>query len=82
MGLAEQITEYFPEQTLCPAVGQGALGIEARASDQDTLQALAVIEDPWARVAVTAERSLLRGLGGGCQILSPPTRAGKRRTFA
>ena len=68
MGLAGQITEYFDEQTLCPAVGQGALGIEARAGDENTLQALAALEDPWARMSITAERALLRRLGGGCQV--------------
>lgn len=54
MGLAEQITEYFSEETLCPAVGQGALGIEARAEDEETLRALALLEDRWARVSTTA----------------------------
>ena len=68
MGLAEQITEYFAEETFCPAVGQGALGIEARAEDAETLRALALLEDRWARVSTTAERSLLRHLGGGCQV--------------
>ncbi|MBI3896480.1 MAG: hydroxymethylbilane synthase [Acidobacteria bacterium] len=68
MGLAEQITEYFAEETLCPAVGQGALGIEARAEDEETLRILALLEDRWARVSTTAERSLLRHLGGGCQV--------------
>jgi hydroxymethylbilane synthase len=53
---------------MCPAVGQGALGIEARADDLVTLKALSYLEDPWARLTVTAERALLRGLGGGCQI--------------
>ena len=68
MGWAQQITECFPVEVLCPAVGQGALGIEARAEDRSTLEALAVLEDPWARICITAERSLLRHLGGGCQI--------------
>jgi len=68
MGWKDQITEYFPEQVLCPAVGQGALGLEARADDHSTLRILAVLEDPWARISTTAERALLRHLGGGCQI--------------
>ena len=68
MGLQAHISEYFPENIFYPAVGQGALGIEARDIDQCTLQALAALEDPWARLSVTAERSLLRSLGGGCQI--------------
>ena len=68
MGLGEQITEYFSSETLCPAVGQGALGIEARADDAKTLELLAALEDPGTRVAVTAERALLQHLGGGCQV--------------
>lgn len=76
LGLAEHITEYFSEERLCPAVSQGALGIEARAGDSETLEALAALEDPWARVSVTAERSLLRHLGGGCQV---PIAASARR---
>lgn len=68
MGFDSEITEILAEDVLCPAVGQGALGIEARADDARTLQALAALEDHWARLTVTAERSLLKSLGGGCQI--------------
>lgn len=68
MGWRDQITEYFPEQVLYPAIGQGALGIEAREEDRSTLEAVALLEDSWARIATTAERALLRHLGGGCQI--------------
>ncbi|OFW34756.1 MAG: hydroxymethylbilane synthase [Acidobacteria bacterium RIFCSPLOWO2_12_FULL_60_22] len=68
MGFGEQITEYFAAEMLCPAVGQGALGIEARAGDAETLQALAALEDPWARLTAAAERALLENLGGGCQV--------------
>jgi hydroxymethylbilane synthase len=68
MGLQERITAYFPPETICPAVGQGALGIEARAADQETLQLLARFEDRTARLTAAAERSLLRLLGGGCQV--------------
>jgi hydroxymethylbilane synthase len=68
MGLSDQITAYFPAETLCPAVGQGALGIEARLDDADTLSLLARLEDPAARVTASAERALLRALGGGCQV--------------
>jgi len=68
LGLDSLISEILAADVLYPAVGQGALGIEARANDQRTLQALAALEDTWARLCVTAERSLLKGLGGGCQI--------------
>jgi hydroxymethylbilane synthase len=68
MGWKDQITEYLPEEVLCPAVGQGALAIEARQEDLQTLRLLAVLEDSWARFSATAERALLRRLGGGCQV--------------
>lgn len=68
LGWSGQITEYFPPELLLPAVGQGALGIEARSGDRATLEVLAALEDPETRLAVTAERALLRHLGGGCQI--------------
>ena len=84
MGFGDQITEYFSPETLCPAVGQGALGIEARAADTETLTLLAKLEDPWARVTATAERALLRYLGGGCQvpIAASATRKGDRLALA
>ena len=68
MGWQDQITEYFSPDALCPAVGQGALGIEARAADESTIEVLSKLEDARARTTTTAERALLRGLGGGCQI--------------
>jgi hydroxymethylbilane synthase len=68
LGFDGEITEILSPDILCPAVGQGALGIESRADDQRTLQALALLEDDSARLSVTAERALLKGLGGGCQI--------------
>jgi hydroxymethylbilane synthase len=84
MGLGDQITEYFSPETLCPAVGQGALGIEAQASDSETLALLAQLEDSWARVTAAAERALLRHLGGGCQvpIAASATRQGDRLALA
>jgi hydroxymethylbilane synthase len=68
LGWAEQITEYLSPDILRPAVGQGALAIEACSSDRNTLAALVRLEDPRARLSVTAERTLLRQLGGGCQV--------------
>jgi hydroxymethylbilane synthase len=53
---------------LCPAAGQGALGIEARAGDERVLGALAFLNHEPTRYAVTAERAALAALGGGCQV--------------
>ena len=68
LGRTERVREVLPLDVLCPAVGQGALGIEARADDTATLQELAVLDDRAARRATAAERELLRTLGGGCQV--------------
>jgi len=50
-----------------PAPGQGALGVEIRADDQSTKRALQPLHDRPSAIAVTAERTLLAALGGGCQ---------------
>jgi len=68
LGRTERVREVLPLDVLCPAVGQGALGIEARADDTATLQDLAFLDDRAARRATAAERALLRTLGGGCQV--------------
>ena len=53
---------------MCPAAGQGALGIEIREGDAATRRQLAFLNDPAARAATTCERALLNRLGGGCQV--------------
>jgi hydroxymethylbilane synthase len=68
LGRTERVREVLPLDVLCPAVGQGALGIETRADDTATLQELAFLDDRAARRATAAERALLRTLGGGCQV--------------
>jgi hydroxymethylbilane synthase len=64
----EHIREKFPAFILCPAAGQGALAIETRADDAETIEALAFLDDAGTRFAVTAERAALAALGGGCQV--------------
>lgn len=49
-----------------PAAGQGALAVECRADDEQTIAALAELNDPDARRRVVAERAFLASLGGGC----------------
>jgi hydroxymethylbilane synthase len=68
LGLAKHITAYFSFEQLCPAVGQGALGIEIRADDQRAQQAVAPLDHAATHQAVRAERAVLRRLGGGCQV--------------
>jgi hydroxymethylbilane synthase len=68
LGLSANISEVLSYEISLPAAGQGAIGIEARSADAETLRVLAVLEDAETRAAVTAERSALAGLGGGCQV--------------
>jgi hydroxymethylbilane synthase len=51
---------------MLPAVGQGALGLECRSSDSDTISALRLLDDQLSHHCVLAERELLRQLQAGC----------------
>ncbi|MGA2727509.1 MAG: hydroxymethylbilane synthase [Terracidiphilus sp.] len=64
----EWVRERLDPADFCPAAGQGALGIETRKNDRKTIAALAFLDDPDTRFAVTAERAALAALGGGCQV--------------
>ncbi|HEY1067572.1 MAG TPA: hydroxymethylbilane synthase, partial [Pirellulales bacterium] len=66
LGLGDRIRQRLPMSLILPAVGQGALGVEARRDDSATLAALAPLNDPDTFAAATAERALLAGLRGGC----------------
>ena len=68
LGASDKITQILPPEIMLPAVGQGALGIETRADDRETLRFMAALDDPESHEAVTAERALLRELEGGCQV--------------
>jgi hydroxymethylbilane synthase len=68
LGKTELIQQVIPAGVMCPAAGQGALGIEIRKDDTATRQHLAFLDDPAARAATTCERALLNRLGGGCQV--------------
>jgi hydroxymethylbilane synthase len=68
LGLSQRITGVFSPETMLPAVGQGALGVECRADDRETRALLAKLDHAETRAAVTAERALLAELEGGCQV--------------
>ena len=53
---------------IVPQGAQGALAIECRVEDHDTIAALSAIEDPRARTEVDAERAFLIELGGDCDL--------------
>ncbi len=64
--LEQHVTQVLPRSLMLPAVGQGALGIEARASDERTRQLLEPLNHSETRAAVLAERSMLYALRAGC----------------
>jgi hydroxymethylbilane synthase len=68
LGRTEWIRAILPVEVMCPAVGQGALGIEIRSGDAQTGAHLEFLNDAAARAATTCERALLNQLGGGCQV--------------
>ncbi len=68
LGLGHRISAAIPTTEMLPAVGQGALGIEIRAADAETKALVVQLDHEPTRAACTAERALLRTLGGGCQV--------------
>lgn len=68
LGKTQLVRQVLPEEFMCPAAGQGALGIEIRANDEEMREHLAFLDDPAARATTTCERALLNKLGGGCQV--------------
>ncbi len=68
LALNPDITCRIPPEIMCPAAGQGALGIEIRRGDTQTLALLSFLNDGEARIATSCERTLLQALGGGCQV--------------
>lgn len=68
LGLEAHIAERLNPAIFLPAVAQGALAIETRDDGGDAWKACQTLSDPRATAEVTAERALLAGLGGGCQV--------------
>ncbi|MFE7841755.1 hydroxymethylbilane synthase [Streptomyces sp. NPDC057474] len=66
IGRIDEATDFLSVDTVLPAPGQGALAIECAADNADLIAALAGLDDPYTRAAVTAERSLLAALEAGC----------------
>jgi hydroxymethylbilane synthase len=67
LALEDRVSQYFDATEMLPAVAQGALVVECR-EDDAIRDLLAPLDDPGTRIAVSAERAFLRGLGGGCQL--------------
>jgi hydroxymethylbilane synthase len=68
LGFESRISEVIPFNIMVPAVGQGAIAVEVREKDKQTIEILEKLEHRQTRVCVTAERAFLRTLEGGCQV--------------
>jgi hydroxymethylbilane synthase len=67
LGFSDRISERLDAARMLPAIGQGALAIEARRDDQRVRDLCRRLSDPSAEATVAAERGLLSGLGVGCR---------------
>jgi hydroxymethylbilane synthase len=67
LGLETEIAEIFTVEQICPAPGQGALGLQTRVQGEARSICGRLNDEPTSR-AVRAERAVLAGLGGGCQL--------------
>jgi hydroxymethylbilane synthase len=67
LGWEERITEYLPLSHFLPAVGQGALVIEARRDDKEIADLISPLNHLPTWQGITAERAFLQALGGGCR---------------
>jgi hydroxymethylbilane synthase len=68
LGLQQRITSPFDFGQMLPAPGQGALAIETRSHDSRVKAIVSPLNHPPSAIAVTAERSFLQNMGGGCNV--------------
>ena len=68
LGVTARITEYLPEEISIPAIGQGALAVEVREDDEETLKLVKALDHWETRQATSAERAFLQRLFGSCQV--------------
>ncbi len=68
LGHEDQIREWISPETLLPAIGQGALGLEIRQDDATTGAIVRSLSHCRTHLCVAAERGVLKSLNGGCQV--------------
>lgn len=68
LGFGDRIKEVISREDLLPAVGQGALAIEARAEDKEILELIGFLNHADTRAAASLERAFLGRVEGGCQV--------------
>ena len=66
--MPERIKETLPPELCLPAVAQGAVGVECRKNDDETLSLLMHLDHPPTHARVIAERAMNATLDGGCQV--------------
>ena len=76
MGWVHRVSQFIPVEMVLPAAGQGAVGIEFRREDKKVRNSISFINHPSTWLAVRAERSFLKWVGGGCRL--PVAAYGKR----
>jgi len=68
LGQSARIAEVLEPEIMMPAVGQGAIGVQARLKDEEMGEAISKLDDFETRHSIVAERALLGALQGGCQV--------------
>ena len=68
LGFEDRISQLFSTEQILPAIGQGALGLEVRHGDDETIGLINFLNDEETQVTVKAERAFLKELEGGCQV--------------
>jgi hydroxymethylbilane synthase len=68
MNITNEITERLPLEQFPSAAGQGAIAIVAKEGNADVIELLRSVEDKATRAEITAERSLVLKLEGGCRV--------------
>ena len=68
LGRFDEATQVFEALEFLPSPGQGAIAVQCREDDADTVERLLAVDDPATRAAVEAERGYLAALGAGCTL--------------
>ncbi|HIJ22301.1 MAG: hydroxymethylbilane synthase [Gammaproteobacteria bacterium] len=66
--MESRIRSQIPAETILPAVGQGAVGIECRENDTAVMELIAPLNHTETTIRVLSERALNHRLEGGCQV--------------
>jgi len=68
LGKKVDMKSFLPVESCIPAIGQGAIAIECRKDNAETIELLRTINDNDTETAIVAERSFMKTIGGGCKF--------------